>query len=240
MSAVLCAGLSKAFGGTPVLTGFDLEVGKGEFVSLLGASGCGKTTALRLVAGLEVPDQGSITVGGRVVVDAASGVFVPPEARRIGMVFQSYAVWPHMDVAANVGYPLRVRGVKTAERARRTQEILATVGLAGLERRKPAQLSGGQQQRVALARGLIMEPDVLLLDEPLSNLDARLRVRLRRDIRRIQRETGFTVIYVTHDQEEALELSDRLVILEEGRILASGTPDEVRAHPFLAPEGEAP
>jgi iron(III) transport system ATP-binding protein len=218
---------------------FHLRVAEGELVSLLGASGCGKTTVLRLVAGLETPDTGRIEVGGRVVVDAAAGTWVPPEARRIGMVFQSYAVWPHMDVLENVAYPLRVRGVPREERRARTLAILDRVGLGGLDARRPSQLSGGQQQRVALARGLIMEPDVLLLDEPLSNLDAKLRVRMRRDIRRIQKETGFTVLYVTHDQEEALEISDRLAIMDAGRILALGTPDEVAGHAFLtASDGE--
>ncbi|MDF1700346.1 MAG: ABC transporter ATP-binding protein [Planctomycetota bacterium] len=236
MTAIHCRGLAKSFDGTVVLRDFDLVVESGAFVSLLGASGCGKTTALRLVAGLETPDAGRIEVGERVVVDAATGAFIAPEARRIGMVFQSYAVWPHMTVLENVAYPLRVRGVAKAQRESETRRILAVVGLDGLEERKPAQLSGGQQQRVALARGLIMEPDVLLLDEPLSNLDAKLRVRMRRDIRRIQQETGFTVLYVTHDQEEALAISDRLVILEGGEILAQGTPDELRDHPFLASE----
>ncbi len=239
MSAVTCEKLSKAFDGNPVLKGFDLSVASGTFVSLLGASGCGKTTVLRLVAGLEEPDGGLVRVGERVVVDATAGTFVPPEDRRIGMVFQSYAVFPHMTVLENAAYPLRVRGLGRQEREKRTREILALVGLDGLEARKPSQLSGGQQQRVALARALVMEPDVLLLDEPLSNLDAKLRVRMRRDIRRIQEQTGFTVLYVTHDQEEALEVSDRLVIMEEGVILAEGTPDEIRDHPFLVAEEDA-
>ncbi len=239
MSAVQCVGLGKSFDGTTVLSDFGLDVASGTLVSLLGASGCGKTTVLRLVAGLEVPDTGTIRIGERDVFDAASRTFVPPEARRIGMVFQSYAVWPHMTVLENVAYPLRVAGMPKPEREAQAKTILALVGLEGLEGRRPAQLSGGQQQRVALARGLVMEPDVLLLDEPLSNLDAKLRVRMRRDIRRIQQETGFTVLYVTHDQEEALEISDVLVIMDAGRIVAQGTPDEVRDHPFLAAEEPA-
>ncbi|MDJ0521457.1 MAG: ABC transporter ATP-binding protein [Planctomycetota bacterium] len=239
MSAVTCRDLNKSFDGNHVLKSFDLDVEQGAFVSLLGASGCGKTTVLRLVAGLEEPDTGSIAIGERVVFDAEARTFVPPEARRIGMVFQSYAVWPHMNVFENAAYPLRVRGVSTQERRELTMDILRLVGLEGLEERKPSQLSGGQQQRVALARGLVMKPDVLLLDEPLSNLDAKLRVRMRRDIRRIQEQTGFTVLYVTHDQEEALEISDRLVIMDEGVILTEGTPDEVREHPFLAAEEDA-
>ncbi len=239
MNGVTCQGLTKSFDDNLVLKGFDLEIARGEFVSLLGASGCGKTTVLRLVAGLEEPDAGRVTVGERVVVDVSERVFVPPEARRIGMVFQSYAVWPHMTVLENAAYPLRVRGMAAKERDEATRRILDLVGLAGLEARKPSQLSGGQQQRVALARGLVMQPDVLLLDEPLSNLDAKLRVRMRRDIRRIQEQTGFTVLYVTHDQEEALEISDRLVIMEAGEVLALGTPDEVRDHAFMAPEEDA-
>ncbi|MAG56503.1 MAG: hypothetical protein CMJ83_09445 [Planctomycetes bacterium] len=233
-STVTLSCLRKIYDGNHVVKGIDLAVAGGEFVSLLGASGCGKTTVLRLVAGLETPDEGSIDVGERCVCDAALGTWVPPEDRRIGMVFQSYAVWPHMSVLDNVAYPLRVRGERRPERRARAGEVLALVGLGDLGARRPAQLSGGQQQRVALARGLIMEPDVLLLDEPLSNLDAKLRIRMRRDIRRIQQETGFTVIYVTHDQDEALEISDRLVIMDAGEILALGTPAEVRDHPFLS------
>jgi iron(III) transport system ATP-binding protein len=242
MSAVDLTGIRKAFDGNVVVEDFALHVAERELVSLLGASGCGKTTVLRLLAGLEEPDAGRIAVGGRVVCDAANGTWVPAERRRIGMVFQSYAVWPHMTVFENAAYPLRVRKVPAAERRARTMEILELVGLDGLEKRKPAQLSGGQQQRVALARGLVMRPEVLLLDEPLSNLDAKLRVRMRRDIRRIQQLTGFTVVYVTHDQEEALEISDRIVIMEDGRIVAAGPPDAVRQHAFLRPldtEGEA-
>ena len=234
MSSVTLHDIHKAFGETRVLVGFALAVKEGELVSLLGASGCGKTTALRLVAGLDRPDSGRIDVGETIVCDATH--WVPPEQRRIGMVFQSYAVWPHMTVLENAAYPLRVRGVEKSERGERARSVLDLVGLSGLEERQPSALSGGQQQRVALARGLVMEPDVLLLDEPLSNLDAKLRVRMRRDVRRIQQETGFTAIYVTHDQEEALEISDRLVIMERGRILAEGAPDDVRDHPYLQAE----
>lgn len=232
MSTVTLQNVSKAYGGNPIITDLVLTAEEGAFLSLLGASGCGKTTVLRLIAGLETPDSGRVTIGDRTVFDT-SGTWVAPEDRRIGMVFQSYAVWPHMNVLDNIAYPLRVRRVGKRERRMKALEVLKLVGLDGLEDRKPAQLSGGQQQRVALARGLIMEPDVLLLDEPLSNLDAKLRIRMRADIRRIQRETGSTVIYVTHDQDEALEISDRIVIMESGSILAEGSPDEVRGHPHL-------
>lgn len=234
MGSVVLHQVQKRFGDVVVLAGLDLEVGEGQLVSLLGPSGCGKTTALRLIAGLDRPDGGRITVGDRTMVDDTT--FVPPERRRIGMVFQSYAVWPHMNVEDNVAYPLRVAGMPKAERRATALAMLELVGLGGLEARQPAALSGGQQQRVALARGLVMKPDVLLLDEPLSNLDAKLRVRMRRDIRRIQQETGFTAVYVTHDQEEALEISDALVLLDGGRIVAQGAPDEIRSHPFLAAE----
>ena len=233
MSTVTLENISKTYDGNPVIGDLGLAVEEGSFLSLLGASGCGKTTVLRLIAGLEVPDSGRVTIGDRTVFDE-SGAWVAPEDRRIGMVFQSYAVWPHMDVMDNVAYPLRVRRITKPERHAKTLEVLKLVGLDGLEHRRPSQLSGGQQQRVALARGLIMEPDVLLLDEPLSNLDAKLRIRMRRDIRRIQRQTGSTVVYVTHDQDEALEISDRIVIMESGAILAEGTPDELRDHPHLA------
>ena len=234
MSTITLTAVDKSFGATRVLSGLDLEVSEGEFVSLLGPSGCGKTTALRLVAGLDAPDRGTIRIGDRLVFDART--WVPPERRRIGMVFQSYAVWPHMNVLQNVVYPLLIQRVGRRERTERAMAILELVGLGGMEARRPSQLSGGQQQRVALARGLIMEPEVLLLDEPLSNLDAKLRLRMRRDIQRIQRETGFTVLYVTHDQEEALEISDRLAIMDRGEILALGSPDDVREHPFLVTE----
>ncbi|MGH8903586.1 MAG: ABC transporter ATP-binding protein [Egibacteraceae bacterium] len=226
--------LSKRFDGTVAVDGVDLAPRDGEFVAILGPSGCGKTTLLRMVAGFEPPDGGTIRMGGRLVSDGDRGIVVPPERRRIGMVFQTYAVWPHMTAADNVAYPLRLRRVNRAERRRRVAEILDLVGLAGLERRLPNQLSGGQQQRVALARALVAEPDLLLLDEPLSNLDAKLRERMRRDLRRIQHEVGVTTVLVTHDQAEAMELADRIVVLRDGRVEQAGAPEALYRAPANA------
>ncbi|MCB0387106.1 MAG: ABC transporter ATP-binding protein, partial [Bdellovibrionales bacterium] len=174
---------------------------------------------------------GRVLIDGEVMSSADEKIFVPPEKRHVGMVFQSYAVWPHMNVFANVAYPLRVKRVEPGEIRRRVATTLAMVELTGLEDRMPNQLSGGQQQRVALARGLVMQPRVLLLDEPLSNLDAKLRGKMRQDIRRIQRETKTTVVYVTHDQLEATTMSDRMVIMNEGQVVQCGTPEEIKTHP---------
>lgn len=210
---------------------FNLKISSGEFVSFLGPSGCGKTTSLRMLAGLERNTEGTITIGSTVVSDPARKIYVPPEKRRVGMVFQSYAVWPHMNVFENVAYPLRIAGRPKSEIADRVNAMLEVVELAGLSERMPSQLSGGQQQRVALARGLVMQPEVLLLDEPLSNLDAKLREKMRRDIREIQRRLKLTVVYVTHDQIEANTMSDRMVIMRSGKVLQIGTPDEIRRAP---------
>jgi ABC-type Fe3+/spermidine/putrescine transport system ATPase subunit len=229
MSELRLDGVSKSFGAKQVFAPLDLSVKHGAFVALLGPSGCGKTTLLRVVAGLEVPTTGEIRLGERRLF--GPGVNVPPEERGFGMVFQSYAVWPHMTVAENVTYPLRIRGVAPAERERRVAGALELVHLESLRDRRPHQLSGGQQQRVALARGLVMEPPVLLLDEPLSNLDARLRAEMRREIRDLHRRLGITILYVTHDQREAFEMSSYLVVLNEGRVEQEGTPEEVRARP---------
>ena len=218
-------GLRKRYGASVALDDVTLECPPGGFSTLLGPSGCGKTTLLRCIAGFETPDGGAVLVGGR---DVAAQ---PPWSRRIGFVFQSYALWPHMTVGQNVGYGLKLRGLAGAEIAARVEEILERVGMAGLSRRTPGQLSGGQQQRVALARALVLEPDVLLLDEPLSNLDARLRVEMRRQIRRLQREVGITTVYVTHDQEEALELSDVVAVMNEGRVEQVGSAEDVYARP---------
>ena len=224
-AAVRCTGLSKHFGGVPAVAGVDLSLPRGGFLALLGASGCGKTTLLRLIAGFEQPDAGSIAVGGRLVF--GPGVNLPPERRRVGMVFQDYALFPHLTVAENVAFGLP-RG---AGREARVREMLTLVGLAGLERRLPHALSGGQQQRVALARALAPEPDLILLDEPFSSLDAALRTRVRAEVRQILVAAGATAIFVTHDQEEALSLADEVAVMAEGRIIQRATPEELYHQP---------
>ncbi len=236
MSTVEFSNVSKAFpgGAGKAVDDFNLKIASGEFVSFLGPSGCGKTTSLRMLAGLERNTSGRILIDGVVVAEPESRLFVPPEKRHVGMVFQSYAVWPHMSVFENVAYPLKISKRPKAEIAQRVTEMLAVVELSGLEQRMPSQLSGGQQQRVALARGLVMQPKVLLLDEPLSNLDAKLREKMRVDIRAIQQKLGLTVVYVTHDQVEANTMSDRIVIMRAGHIVQTGTPDEIRRAPVDA------
>ncbi|HEX9124784.1 MAG TPA: ABC transporter ATP-binding protein [Methylomirabilota bacterium] len=215
----------KRFGAVTAVDRADLTVRDGELFTLLGPSGCGKTTLLRLLAGFYQPDAGEIRFGDRVVSGLA------PYERNIGMVFQNYALWPHMTVAANVAYGLKLRKLATAEIAARLSEGLRKVNLTGLESRYPGQLSGGQQQRVALARALVLNPDILLLDEPLSNLDAKIRVQVRAEIRKLQQELGITTIYVTHDQEEALSLSDRVAVMKDGRVLQVGAPKELYERP---------
>lgn len=212
----------------------DLDIREGEFFTLLGPSGCGKTTTLRCVAGLERPTAGSISVGGRLVY--RDRVLVPTHDRRLGMVFQSYAVWPHMTVAENVGFPLTVgeEKVARAEIRRRVSETLELVGLGGLEERMATQLSGGQQQRLSLARALVRRPSLLLLDEPLSNLDAKLRDRMRAELRAIQKEVGITTLFVTHDQIEALSMSDRIAVMRDGRIEQLGSPKDIYHRPKSA------
>jgi iron(III) transport system ATP-binding protein len=215
----------KRFGAVTAVDRADLTVRDGELFTLLGPSGCGKTTLLRLLAGFYQPDSGEIRFGDRVV----SGL--PPYERNIGMVFQNYALWPHMTVAANVAYGLKLKKLGSAEVAARLGEGLRKVNLTGFESRYPGQLSGGQQQRVALARALVLNPDILLLDEPLSNLDAKIRVQVRAEIRKLQQELGITTIYVTHDQEEALSLSDRVAVMKDGRVLQVGAPKELYERP---------
>jgi iron(III) transport system ATP-binding protein len=217
--------------GAPAVDGVSFHVATGEIVVLLGPSGCGKTTTLRCVAGLEQPTAGRISIGGRLVSVPAEGVMVPPRLRNIGMVFQSYAVWPHMTVEQNVAYPLRHRGESRAKIAGKVGEVLSLVGLADFAQRPVVALSGGQMQRVALARSLVYQPQLLLLDEPLSNLDAQLRLRLRDDLRRIIKQTGVTAVYVTHDQSEAVVLGDRIGVMRHGRLLQMAAPDEIYNRP---------
>jgi iron(III) transport system ATP-binding protein len=221
--------LTKNFGSFRALNNIDIAIEEKEFVTFLGPSGCGKTTTLRIVAGFVAPDAGTISVDGRVL--SSPGAVVPPEQRRMGMVFQNYAVWPHMSVLENVTFGLRYLKLDRAEAKRRVAQVLAAVGLEGLEGRHPGQLSGGQQQRVALARSLVVQPSILLLDEPLSNLDAKLRERMRTELKDLQRRTGITFIYVTHDQAEAMALSDRIVVFHRGTVQQVGTPREVYERP---------
>src|SRR5689334_3489649 len=224
--------LRKSFlAGIQAVDDVSFRIGAGEIVALLGPSGCGKTTSLRCVAGLEHPTGGTIRIGGTVVSAPEQGVLVPPRRRNIGMVFQSYAVWPHMTVRQNVAYPLRHRDVKRTERDRKVDEALALVGLSDYAERAVVSLSGGQMQRVALARSLVYQPQLLLLDEPLSNLDANLRLRLRDDLRAIIKRTGVTALYVTHDQAEAVVLGDRIGVMREGKLLQIGPPSEIYNRP---------
>ncbi len=223
--------LEKAFGAHRAVREVSFSIPTGECLVLLGPSGCGKTTTLRCVAGFETPDRGRIVIGGRTVFDHAKGIAMPPARRDIGMVFQSYAIWPHMTVFDNVAFPLRIRHRPRLEVTERVLEILGLVGLAGLERQNASALSGGQMQRVALARSLVYRPSLLLLDEPLSNLDAVLRERLRFEIRSILRKTSTTAIYVTHDQTEAAVLGDRIAVMNSGVIVQRGVPVEIFSRP---------
>jgi ABC-type Fe3+/spermidine/putrescine transport system ATPase subunit len=222
------AGVSKRFGEVPAVDRVSFDVPRGAFATLLGPSGCGKTTTLRMIAGFYDPDEGDIVISGRRVND------LPAHRRGAAMVFQDYALFPHMTVKDNVGYGLSVQGVSAAERAKRIEETLAFVGLQGRGDRWPSQLSGGQQQRVAVARALIVRPEILLLDEPLSNLDAKLREQLRWEMRELQRRLGMTFVYVTHDQEEALSLSDWVAVMNNGKVEQAGTPWDIYYKPRTA------
>lgn len=225
MVKVTLKGVSKHFGEVKAVDDIDLDVREGELFFLLGPSGCGKTTTLRVVAGFYKPDRGEVYFDDRLINE------VPPYRRNVGMVFQNYALWPHMTSYDNVIYGLKVRKVPVSERVKRAREVLEIVQMREFATRYPNQLSGGQQQRIALARAIVTEPDVLLLDEPLSNLDAKLRLETRSEIKRIQRGLGITSIYVTHDQEEALSMADRIAIMNEGRLEQIGTPRDVYSDP---------
>jgi len=224
-AAIDVHGLHVSYGSQRVLHGVDLSVAPGEFVAILGSSGCGKTTLLRTIAGFQKASSGSIRLFGRDVVN------MPPEKRGMAMMFQSYALWPHMTVLGNVGYGLRLRGVPKDEIRTRVAKVLKMLNLSGLEDRKVTNLSGGQRQRVALGRALAIEPRILLLDEPLSNLDAKVRIQLRSEIKLLQSQLGFTAIHVTHDREEAMTMADRIVVMDAGRIAQVGSPKEVFDHP---------
>jgi iron(III) transport system ATP-binding protein len=231
MAELIIENLAKSFGSFTAVEDFSLTVRDGEFVSLLGPSGCGKSTTLAAIAGLDRATGGSIRIGARTCFDAARNVYLPPEARGCGLVFQSYALWPHMTITQNVAFPLKLRKIRGAEQKRRIAEVLALVEMEPYADRYPHQLSGGQQQRVALARTLVYNPDILLLDEPLSNLDAKLRDRARLWLAELRTKLRMTTIYVTHDQVEALALSDRIVVMNKGRIAQIGTPQEIYENP---------
>ncbi len=232
MDIIRVEGVTKGYPDHPVLTDLTLSIQKGECFTLLGPSGCGKTVLLRLIAGFESPEQGKIFIDDTTVADLDAGIEIPPENRGIGVVFQDYAVWPHMTVFENIAYPLKIAERPRDEIQQRVMEMVDIVGMHGLEKRLPSELSGGQQQRVALARALVGKPSLMLLDEPLSNLDANLREEMRFEIKELQRKLGVTVLYVTHDQEIGLAISDRVAIMDEkGVIQQIGTPWEIFERP---------
>jgi iron(III) transport system ATP-binding protein len=231
MAEVILENISKKFGSLEVVSRFSDKIRDGEFVSLLGPSGCGKTTTLRIVAGFEKATTGKVYIGNQLVSCSETHYYLPPEKRNIGMVFQSYAVWPHMTVFDNVAYPLKVRGTPKPITQEKVERVLDLVHMTGLEKRLPSQLSGGQQQRVALARALVAEPSLLLLDEPLSNLDAKLRESMRFEIKDVQRRLQITVIYVTHDQAEAMVMSDRIIVMEKGLVQQADIPRRIYEAP---------
>jgi iron(III) transport system ATP-binding protein len=232
MAGLTLEGVTKRFGSTTAVDAVDIRVADGEFLAVLGPSGCGKTTLLRLIAGFERPDGGTLAIGDTVV--SGPRTFVPPERRRVGIVFQSYALWPHMTVEGNVGYPLRTAGVKGGAYRARVEAALASVGLTGYGARRPAELSGGQRQRVALARCLVMEPSLMLLDEPLANLDVHLRASMEAEFAAFHAKTRATMVYITHDQSEAMALADRIAVMDGGRVVQVATPRTLYREPATA------
>jgi iron(III) transport system ATP-binding protein len=234
MSSVRIQGLTKRYGAITAAYEVSFDIASGRTIALLGPSGCGKTTILRCLAGLETPDFGTIEIDGEPVFDLARDIDLPPERRGLGIVFQSYAVWPHMTVGENVEFPLRVRGVPVTVRRDRASKMLELVGLKGFEDRSSTLVSGGQQQRIALARALVHEPRLVLFDEALSNLDTRLRQQMRVELRSLQERLGFTAVYVTHDQAEAFGLADEIFLMNQGAIEMRGSPREVFLHPRSA------
>ena len=233
MAEIKLAGIEKAYtkGAPPAVTDLNLNIADGEFLCLLGPSGCGKTTTLRMIAGLEHPTAGSISVGNRVVDSVEDGIFLPPEKREMGLVFQSYALWPHLTIRENVDFGLKLKKVEKAQRNKMTDKVMETLGIAKYAKRYPSELSGGQQQRVALARMLVVNPDVILLDEPLSNLDAKLRLDMRAELKRIHEAAKSTFVFVTHDQWEAMTLASTIAVMNEGHLLQVGAPSDIYDYP---------
>ena len=231
MDQIRLRGIKKSWGGTVAIENLDLTVKQGEFLTILGSSGCGKTTTLRAIAGLEEPDDGTIHLGDKTVFSRSEGIIVPPEKRGLGLIFQSYALWPHMSVARNITLALKEQKLSKSEVESRLTNALEMVQMSALRDRYPSELSGGQQQRVAVARLIALRPKILLMDEPLSNLDAKLRTEMRAGLKRLHRDLEATTVYVTHDQIEALTLSDRVIVMNAGRIMQQGTPYDIYHHP---------
>jgi len=227
MSNIILNNISKSFGGTPAVENLNLQIEEKQFLTLLGPSGCGKTTTLRIIAGLEEPDRGEVTIQGRVLFSRQKGIIVPPEQRKLGLIFQSYALWPHMTVRKNVSLALEEMKLSREIINQRVNDVLAKVQLADYIDRYPSELSGGQQQRVAVARMIVAEPGVFLMDEPLSNLDAMLRMDMRSELKHLHHELGATTVYVTHDQMEALTLSDKIAVMNKGLLRQLGTPEDI-------------